>query len=342
LNTVSLFYMSEAKYGGFATYTSHLCRSFRERDIDCSIYKIRNQTEARERPFMDGLTYRNLSLSTALEACYGPSIITATDTYRKDPEPIRLMLMQGCGLVIHDKNEINADLAYHIVRAGTICIAIRKVNVKMLESMGVMARYIPHPYVPCSYGKSSRIYHAVSTARLDWDKKTHWIAEANTKLPSECAIHMFGAHNRSYMFRKIYQQFPGWEDKQHYTGPYYHGAFEPELGAAVGIYSSAGFAVDLSEIKGDGGGTQYTFLEAIDAGTPLVLNTAWFRTDDDTFVEGRNCLAIGCAEDLVNLMLEDPDDYIDTAQVAKSILVSHAPGAVIPEYTRYLDDLVGE
>jgi hypothetical protein len=36
--------------------------------------------------------------------------------------------------------------------------------------------------------------------------------------------------------------------------------------------------VDLSVIKKDGRGTQYTFLEAVDAGCSLVLHKAWEPT----------------------------------------------------------------
>jgi hypothetical protein len=65
----------------------------------------------------------------------------------------------------------------------------------------------------------------------------------------------------------------------------------------------------MSTISGDGGGTQYTFLEAIDAGTALMLNEGWVtgRPDDEllgyaTFVK---------PEDLAEAIKEAPTVYGD-------------------------------
>ncbi|MBA3286096.1 MAG: hypothetical protein H0U27_13705 [Nitrosopumilus sp.] len=42
--------------------------------------------------------------------------------------------------------------------------------------------------------------------------------------------------------------------------------------------------IDLSEIPHDGGGTQYTFLEAIYNNSAIVLNRKWIETVDENIV----------------------------------------------------------
>ena len=53
--------------------------------------------------------------------------------------------------------------------------------------------------------------------------------------------------------------------------------------------------VDLSEIPEDGGGTQYTFLEAVYNNCAIVLNRKWIESVDKKyrdFKEGYNCYAV--------------------------------------------------
>lgn len=341
---VNLFYLSDAKFGGFASCTSHLCRSIISMGHTSDIFKVRrcSDNSVRQRPFIDGLCYRNVCVEDAVDICKeSPTVIMGHDTYRKDPEPIRQLLAAGSGIVVHDHNEISNNLASDMIKCGTVCIVDRKANVSLMDRYGLKYVLILHPYMPLGVGDREYIYHAVSTARLDWDKKTYWIAEANATLPSDRAIHMFGTHNRSFMFRKMYGHFPGWDDKTHYSGPYYHGAFGCKPGEAHRLYSCAKYAVDMSEIKQDGGGTQYSFLEAIDAGTPLVLNRAWLRNDDTTFIEGQNCFAVGDANELAKFMLSNVDPLeisIMTAN-ASDMLKYHRPECVVPQYINYFADM---
>ena len=52
----------------------------------------------------------------------------------------------------------------------------------------------------------------------------------------------------------------------------------------------------MSIIKGDGGGTQYTFLEAIYHGCALILHHEWVSIGD-TFKKDYNCYVVGGSED---------------------------------------------
>ena len=55
--------------------------------------------------------------------------------------------------------------------------------------------------------------------------------------------------------------------------------------------------IDMSIIKGDGGGTQYTFLEAIHQDTVLILHNDWINAGS-TFKSGHNCIGISTPEEL--------------------------------------------
>jgi hypothetical protein len=79
-----------------------------------------------------------------------------------------------------------------------------------------------------------------------------------------------------YVHHVLDARFPAW--REHYIGE-----FPLAWGTAVALVASARCVIDLTTITGDGGGSQYTFMEAWDACTPLVVNRKWLvdpRTDE--------------------------------------------------------------
>ena len=58
--------------------------------------------------------------------------------------------------------------------------------------------------------------------------------------------------------------------------------------SSIFFFSKSRFTFDLSKIKNDGGGTQYTFLEAIYQDCALVLHKEWVD-QGDTFKDKYNC-----------------------------------------------------
>ena len=62
----------------------------------------------------------------------------------------------------------------------------------------------------------------------------------------------------------------------------------------------------MSTIKNDGGGTQYTFLEAIYNGCVLILNEDWVKRGR-TFIDGKNCISVKGEDDIVKILTEDKD-----------------------------------
>ena len=82
--------------------------------------------------------------------------------------------------------------------------------------------------------------------------------------------------------------------------------------------------VDLSAIKNDGGGSQYTFLEAIYQGCVLVLNNKWIDGINNTpFVDGYNCIVVKNESDLKKVITSKKYDLNTIANNAKELLEPH-------------------
>ena len=80
----------------------------------------------------------------------------------------------------------------------------------------------------------------------------------------------------------------------------------------------------MSVIKGDGGGTQYTFLEAIHQDTVLILHSDWINAGS-TFQSGHNCIGVGSAEELVGFIEKglSEKEYQSILMNSKKILEKH-------------------
>jgi hypothetical protein len=87
---------------------------------------------------------------------------------------------------------------------------------------------------------------------------------------------------------------------------YYKGPFEKSFEELDDILADAKYVVDMSVIKHDGGGSQYTFLEAMYQGCALVINAKWVMDSKTEFEDGKNCFIVAGEEDLVALMNKDP------------------------------------
>lgn len=334
---IALFYMSDYKFGGFPAFTQHLHKSFKVMGYDPAIYKIRQRSEAKERYFGAETYYRNVSIGEALEivrCC--PSIITATEYKRDEHGYIDALLKAGAGVVIHDWTEMDRGFDDILLELEIRVVSIRSVNVEMLASYGVESVFIQHPYISAGIKPGNRHMRAVSLSRLDWDKNNHIIVEANTVVSPRNVCYMWGSkYNRFFLKDKIYDVFPGWESRR-FTGPYYMGPHLDIPNFPVWMASNADFVVDMSVIKGDGGGTQYCFLEAIDGGAVLVLNSDWIL-DGGLFQHDYNCIAVSSADELADVLeYTTHDDYKDVLCNAGHILENHVPQVVIPQYLDYL------
>ena len=342
---ISLFYMSKVGLGGFVKYTSELYKAFQMMGHDVHLYKIRSRWEKKLRDFNEGVQSRNISIEDAKDiiAKTDAAIVTAT-WWKGWHEDIQILLEQGAEVVIHDHTEYNKDFIAFMKSYDIRPIVIRLANANNMKKVGLAPVFIPHPYIPLMshefrISKKHRPVHAISVCRLDFDKRTHMLIEANQQLPKDKQIQIWGTHVRMYMYNKIVHKYKGWDDDKHYTGPNYpreHQHFSKENGYAVKLNATAEFSVDMSAIVGDGGGTQYSFLQAMDAGTIAVINQDWIIDDHDEMLDSVNCIAVEDVNDLVALLKHNTrEDVIGLIGGARYVLGKHEPKVIVPLFMKF-------
>jgi len=290
---VDLFYLSPNPYGGWVTFTAHLVDALKAVGIKPTMYKIRPRSEKKPRPFGYDLHYTNISLQDALRSPNKKLIVAAAKNHADDTAAL---YDAGAALVVHDPTEIR-----NLPPLNGRTVVIRQIGLTYLPT----ATFIRHPYQRRpDYEVFNRTTRAVSTSRIDFDKHTALILDANRLVPDEAKCKIYGFENRIYTRFKIVPHYPEWEQSK--------AAYPRNKEAAFKLLCSAQLAVDMSLIKGDGGGTQYTTLEAWDAGAVPVIQRDWLRTGDD-MVENQNCFAVGDATQLAALLKDvENTTHLDT------------------------------
>jgi hypothetical protein len=268
---INLAYLAKPTRGGWPTYTAHLFHGLQEAGHSVQLWRLGNRTETKQRPFGRGLTYTNAT------AEYLAQIARTEKMHITAAEPaaaaaVATLLRAGATITIHDPTELKGGMveALQAARQQVPVSVIRNVMHSHLESHGISCQFVPHPYQRMPPTPKLGINHnAVAFSRLDWDKGTHHFVAHNKNHGPEKAIYMWGAENRLYTHHKLVEIDPGWRR-------YYRGQWPvDDLWAGTKIAQRAHYALDFSAIKGDGGGTQYTFLEALDGGATLILNKEW-------------------------------------------------------------------
>lgn len=331
---VSIFYLAEPKYGGWPSFTAHLIHGLYKIGCSVSLFKIGKKTEGKLRNYGRGVKYQNLSLEMAVNiAKSSVALISAASPKRADE--VFKLLEVGASIIIHDPTELKGDMPSVLSRSEKPVIVIRQANVSALIAIGIEAHYVPHPYMSV-YGhdvagskfrsSQDRRYHAVSYSRVDWDKHTDIICEANDFLSNDRTIAIYGFVNRMYAFHKLEKAFPSWES-------HYNGRFPDEFHAGVEIASKGKYAVDMSQIKGDGGGTQYTFFEAWDAGCRLILHKGWLTGNDEVAGAAR---FIEDGSGLAEILCDDDIDWDPIMKQAESIMKKHDSERIAKLYVEIL------
>lgn len=289
---LNLFFLNPPFLGGQTTFTVHLMRGLRGAGCEACLYRIGKRTETRRRDFGYGEVYRNLALEDALKLALAGSLITATSP-RTVPET-NAMVAAGARVVIHDPTHLKQGWDW---RAARRPLVIRESMLDHLQD-GV---FLPHPYDPCGLSPPSplagRPLPGVTCCRITSNKHIDIVLDANRLLDARDRIVLFGAEHSSYVHFYLRPRYP------EYVSPP-RDSFPREFGFAVrNITGRSVFTVDLSTLKGDGGGTQYSFLEAADGGSCLVVNRGWLRPGG-VIVPGWNCLAVENGAELADLLRE--------------------------------------
>jgi hypothetical protein len=218
-------------------------------------------------------------------------------------------------VVVHDPAEVkNADQRRVFMAAGRL-VSIRLAAVATLSAaLGRPVAYAPHPFVTPAGGPSAsdgRRFNAISLARIDWDKHTDIVIEANRQLvgPGEWCM-LAGAENRMYAYHKLTPRWPDWR-KALISTPQRNG---------IRAAAMARYMVDMSVIAGDGGGTQYTFFEAWAGGAHLVVNRGWLRPGGE-LTDGVNCTAVADGDELAARLRRPPDAAVIAG--GREVLAAH-------------------
>jgi hypothetical protein len=292
--TYSLFYLARPIYGGWITFTSHL--SLKE---NWPVYKIRSNTEKTSRDFGYGVRSRNLSLADAISQ--PRPLITAID---KTHYSYLSSFPEGTLIVIHDPTELKEELLLHLHRFRVITI---RESVKQLlqQKHNITSTFILHPFYEYTKTSSANKEGAIVMSRIDFDKNIDIV------LTSNIPVDIYGFANRIYVHHKL--KHLGFDNK-------YKGQFKKSFEEVNRLLKDKKFAIDLSTIKDDGGGSQYSFLEAMYHGCCLVLHKKWL--DKQTvFADGLNCFAVDSAEELEEVMKKE--DISQTSRIGSYFIQPH-------------------
>ena len=296
----NLVYMAKPPYGGWVSFTAHLALK-----CDYPLFKVGNKTEGKTRPYGYGVEYQNVAISDLVKK---PNLlITAIDKnyYQYLPE------IKSATIVIHDPTELKEPVLEALKRFKVI--TIRETVQKLLrEKHGIESTFLYHPLYKFPRGDQKKTSgKAISLSRVDFDKHTEMIVEANKGL--KMPVEIYGAMNDLYVYHKL-------RDTQFRR--YYKGKFPKTFDALTELLATSKFVVDMSAINRDGGGSQYTFLEAIYMDCALILSSKWVAGVKTPFRHGVNCFVVSSAEELRELLRRNPDTK-KIVKNAKRMLAPH-------------------
>lgn len=333
---IGLFYLVDdgklgGDHGGAKSFTCHLYHSLHLLKHHVRLFRITKKSERSFRQFRPGVKYQNLSLAAAVNVARSmPSMITYS-IWKQYEEAVCALINAGSGVVVHDPAEFHREFFDAMADARIRPAVIRKVNRRTLRKAGLDPVFIPHPYIPhdkrCK-PLHKRPKHAVSLSRIDFRKHIDIIIDANERLPEGKRVEIAGHENRRYTHFKLDKDSPGWRAN-------HIGSFPSGLWAAVQLAKQYKFVVDMTAIKGDGGGTQYTFLEAWDAGCALVLNKAWLLKKSNILEPGKHALFVEDGAELAETLMGPIPGELKYA--GSKLLERHTPDKVVPRVVGYLE-----
>lgn len=340
---VVLFFNARAPGGGSTSFAVHLYRAMELAGYAPTILRLAKRTEQRTRPLgkYDGVEYVNVATEDALATVADtPSLLVApchSSATPWDPDAQRKLIAAGMRVVVHDPNEFKI-YDHHTAIGTRPPIAIRPTMLAHYPRAVV----IPHPYVrrydqwDTSQLHQHREWIAVSVARVTFVKRTEIILDANRLLAKQHRkpVVLRGAENRLYTRHKLRAAYP--EFKQGSTG------FPLRWHASAEQCARASYAVDMTYFPDDGGGSQYSFMEAWDAGTVNIIHEDWLRYGSKWPNEMQhlmNCIAVSDAQELANYLgshghpvLAPFEDLATVVQGGYNALRAHDPATVAHAY----------
>lgn len=326
-------YLHKYLYGGGTTFAAHLLHQTGYSKKNNVIFRVTKRTESKLREFGYGLHYQNISIDS-INKIRLPFITLFKETHfnaldrlneRENRSDSNNNNNDSSGiLVVHDHRDISDKIVPHL--AGWKLVTIRRTVQNYLQSKyGLPSLFLYHPFYPypiITISNQSERKGAVSISRISFEKNIDMIIRANKILQDQQhhLIKLYGCPSRMY----VHLYLGGYNSD---FNKYYCGMFNKSFSTLSSILAQAKFVIDLSVLKHDGGGTQYTFLEAIHNGCALILHRKWLENDYVNpdycdFKEGYNCLAADNENELADIIKKDPDTS-KIVENAKKLMVRH-------------------
>ncbi|MGC1929502.1 MAG: hypothetical protein WA667_11045 [Candidatus Nitrosopolaris sp.] len=294
-------YLHRFFFGGVTTFTAHLFHTLGI--VQKVVLRPSNKSESKLRDFGYGLCYRNIS-NEAFPTIKYPFLTVIKDDYFHALAKLndKRRRLDNIVLVIHDPRDIS-DRMIPIIRKYKIITIRRTVQDFLMQKYNLDSLFLHHPFYPYPVISKNPKIGAVSISRIGFGKNIDIILKANRHLSSQQSIKLYGCPTRIY----VYLYLGG---KKGDFNKFYYGKFDRSFESVSNTIAQVKFVVDLSVVKHDGGGTQYTFLEAIHNDCALILHRRWLESvtnDHRDFKENYNCLAVENENELAELIRKDPD-----------------------------------
>ena len=316
---MNLIYMARPVYGGWITITAHLSLTF-----DLPLYKIGKRNEKNKRNFGYNVEYQNITIEELIKK--DNLVITAID---KNYYEYLDKFPDNTILIVHDPTEVkNKDFIEKVKRFNIYTIR-ETVQKYLLDNFEINSTFKLHPFYQYDItdNGNNANYNCLSISRIDFDKHTDIILKANKLIDDEeNKIYIFGAENRLYVHHKL-SSLGLKEDFEKYWMKKFPKNLPLTNHNNENLLNNCEYVVDMSIIKGDGGGTQYTFLEAIYNDCILILHKKWIDAGA-TFKDKYNCYVVGYTanpeQEIANI-INKPDKKINKKILsnAKEILKDH-------------------
>lgn len=292
---MNLVYMAKPTYGGWIQFTVHLSMI-----TQSPIYKITKRSESKQRSFGFELHYQNKTIDDIV--LLPDLVIVALDKHYQQYLP---RFPEKTKLVIHDPTEVKPTsrlIQDNLLSRFSILTIRDSVKTYLQDMYSLESHCMYHPFYKYPRPIVETLSHfAVSTSRIDYDKHIDISLKANKLLPEDKKIWIYGKENRLCVYHKLAPL--GFHD-------YWKGPYEKRLQICYknkDVLQNTKFMVDLSTIHKDGGGTQYTFLDAIYNRCVLILHREWI--DQGTlFNHGYNCFAVQDEHELVDILVKEHDE----------------------------------
>jgi len=314
---VGLVSMRWCDFGGWPTYTRHLYTGLQQAGHEPTVL-----TDGKVMSGWKGVM--NFAPIDNLEE-YDKLIVVV---FAPDAEVSAKIRGKIDAMVLHDPTEWRRKAAKRLIckLEPPQLIFIRDKPLRTFLNAGFyrLARtdFIPHPYARMC-DKHAPTDRVICTARVDHDKRTHLIVKADR-----------GVELWTGYINWVYDQerFDSSLKKQ----AFYKGAFGFKREDIANVYDGACALVDMSIIAGDGGGTQYTFLEAIDFGADCILASDWYAGPRSEMKPGVHYHQVGNVKELQGAIDKVRHGGPVLQCAAKDILVSHDAEQIARQYIELL------